>query len=298
MIKECLKVKCKSLKELSSRLVTSKKIVDPRGNHLARFLELWSIVFTWSVKLNAVTAIVTVRDSGNLVKRLISLHLCGPLPGIFNTICEKDVSRLDVPATLVDSGLLGRRLNCHTLAERASAHLVPVFVFEHRGSHDVLLAWHLEPTVLGAVLEGPWTCRAVDIYGSVSDDPRVIVTWVHPSDIMAKVGHKLHDGILSGSGIVGQKITHLGSVAILDRLQEDVCIEEHPVISAHTLRARTLESLVDDSILITSFTQVSLLRHILHRLLDGRGAGLTTLEGGCIGLLIELPEVDNRLNDT
>ncbi len=41
------------------------------GDHLAGFLKFWSIIFTWSVKLNAVTAVVTVRDSGNLVKRLI-----------------------------------------------------------------------------------------------------------------------------------------------------------------------------------------------------------------------------------
>ncbi len=205
---------------------------------------------------------------------------------------------MDIPAALVDSGLLSCRLNCHTLAERASAHLVPVFVFEHRRSHDVLLAWHLEPAVLRAVLEGPWTGRAVDIHCSVSNDSCVIVTWVHPGDIMAKVGHKLHDGVLSGRGIVSQKVTHLGPVAILDRLQEDVSLEEHPVISAHTLIASALKSLVDDSILISCFTQVSLFCYILHRFLDSCGAGLSTLEGRCIGLLVELPEVDNRLNDT
>ena len=182
------------------------------------------------------TAVVAVRNASNLVKRLVRLHLSGPLPGIFHAISKEDVGLSDVDTTLVNSRFLGLRLSWHAITERSLAHGGPEVHSEHSRAHDMLFTRHLEPTVLGAVLEGPWASRAHWVDGCVRNYSCIVVTGVDTSYAAAKVGHDLYDSITISRLVLLKQVAHCRPISVLDGLEENVCVVEHPVVGAHALR--------------------------------------------------------------
>ena len=162
----------------------------------------------------------------------------------------------------------------------------------------MLLAGDLEPAVLGAVLEGPWAGSRHWINLSQFDLTRVIVPRVHIGDIFTEIHHKRDDSIARGFLILFEKVTHLCPVAVLDRLQENISVEEHPVVGAHALAVSASERLGDDVVLITGITLFALASDVLHSVLNHLGAELATLEGRSVSLFIKLPEVNDGLHDS
>mmetsp|Transcript_23320 Transcript_23320/g.31194 ORF Transcript_23320/g.31194 Transcript_23320/m.31194 type:complete len:320 (-) Transcript_23320:556-1515(-) len=295
-----LKVWHLSLEELRDLglLAVLEERIDPIRDHRAGLLKLGRICVGRRVQLDAVATVVAVGDACNLVERLVRLHLGGPLPGVLDTVGKEYVGHGDVPAALIDGRLLSLRLFRHTFTEGALAHIVPEARLEHSGAHDVLLARHLEPTVLRAVLESPGAGRAHNINGRLGDLACVIVSRVDVGDIVAEIGHQLHNLVAARILILLEHIAHPCPVAILNGLERDVSVEEHPIVGAHTLGASTRESLIDDGIGLAGVASLTLRRHILHRVLDHLGAVVAALNRRLVSLLVELPEVDDRLHHT
>ena len=87
-------------------------------------------------------------------------------------------------------------------------------------------------------------------------------------------------------------------MSVLDTFQEDVGIVEHPVVCAHAFRSCSIESLINDCVCLATIASLSLLSHVGHRILDHLWAEVTTFDRGKVCLFIELPEVDDRLDNT
>ena len=211
-----------------------EKVSHPVRDHSSGFLQCGVITVSGRVKLDAVTAVRAVGDANNLVQlRLRCKDLRSPLPGILDSVGEEDVGLGDVPAALVDRRVLSPRFDGHAFSERAMAHIVPVLRGQHSGTHDVVLTWYLEPTVLRAVLEGPRAGGAHGVDSGLSECSRVVVAGVNASDIVAEGSH-CNDDIILRSVLHGRKgVANVSPVSVLHTLQEDVSVEEHPVISPH-----------------------------------------------------------------
>lgn len=224
-----------SLEESSRLLLVFEEVVDPLGNHASRLLKLGRIAVARSVELDAVATVVAVGHASNLVELFFGLHLSSPLPRVFDTVSEEDVWHGDVPASLVNRGLLSLGLLHHTFAEGALAHLVPVRHLKHGRSHNVLLARHLEPAVLRTVLEGPRSGRIEWIDDGHCNLSCVVVARIDASNVVTEGCHAGHNFILACPFVVQrlQVGAHFAPIAVLDRLQEDVCVVEHPVVGSH-----------------------------------------------------------------
>ena len=146
-----------SLEKLDRFLIAGlrQEFIDPIRDHGTGFLKLSSVIIGRSVKLDAMTAIITVRYVGDLIERIIGIHLSCPLPRILNAVGKEDVSLTDIPATLVNRSLESLRHCGHAITKGSFAHGSPVGFDEHCGTHDMLFTRDLEPSVLRAVLEGP-----------------------------------------------------------------------------------------------------------------------------------------------
>ena len=77
------------------------------------------------------TAVGAVGDTGGLVKCIVALLLCNPSPRVLYTVSKEDVSLSDVPATLINCGLLGLWHSGHTFTEGTCAHSRPVGLDKH-----------------------------------------------------------------------------------------------------------------------------------------------------------------------
>ena len=289
-----------SLKELLRLLLFAgwwEKRVNPVRDHSASLLKLLGIAIGWCVELNTVATVVTVRDTSNLIQCRVTFHLRSPLPRIFRAVGEENVGCCNVYATLIDSSLFCLRVIGHASSETTSAHSVPEVRLKVGWSHDVLLAWDLEPAILWAVLEGPWASRALSIDFRVRNNSCIVVRRSN-SNLGSPWIHHSHDLVLGRSFDCIELVTQRSSMSVLDTFQEDVGIVEHPVVCAHAFRSCSIESLINDCVSLATIASLSLLSHVGHRILDHLWAEVTTFDRRKVCLFIELPEVDNRLNNT
>lgn len=295
-----------SLKDLWTFASFWEEIVDPGSEHLTSLYEFGWVRISWGVHFNAVSTVFTVRNSSNLVQSNVGSHLCSPLPWVLHTVGKENVflGKGIFNAALTNASLISQRRRWHATAnaENFFAHVGPVRLGEHCGSHNVvyILTWDLEPTVLCAVLECPgtsWGCDRRSI-SCLSSNISIIVTRCY-TDGCTICGHDRDNIVLRCTSVVRKCRAHLGSMTVLDRLYEDISVIEHPIVSVHSyVFWVTCESCVDNGISSTTITQGTLICHVSHRCLNRCRTVCTGQGRWCVGLIIKLPEVDNRLYNT
>lgn len=87
-------------------------------------------------------------------------------------------------------------------------------------------------------------------------------------------------------------------MSVLHRLNEDICVVEHEVVCAHAGGGARAQELVDYCVLVASVTSYTLQGDVVDCLLNGFHALRATLHCGRVDLVVELPEVSDRLHDT
>ena len=134
--------------------------VNPVKDHLPGLLELNGVQFLGRIKLVAMTAPNTLGFSRPLVDFRPVYHLRDPLPRVFKSVCEEDISGSD----LVASVIVHRTVNSREIAEvqfgeNMLAIIAPVLVVNKFGANAVHLRGSLVETKFCAVLVGPGTAR-------------------------------------------------------------------------------------------------------------------------------------------
>ena len=92
---------------------------------------------------------------------------------------------------------------------------MPVVLAEHSGAHHILLAWDLEPAVLGAVLKGPRAGWIHWVNLSLGDDACIVVRRIHIGNVVAELRHVFDNIIVSALNCLEQ-LAQLGPIAVLD----------------------------------------------------------------------------------
>ena len=188
-------------------------------------------------------AVVTVGEARDLSEPWLRLLLGGPSPWVLAAVGEEDFIDADADTALVDGvgpGLWSL-VHLHTW-EGPFAHSWPVWKVKVLGAHWVLLAWGLEPAVFRAVLVSPWSSRTVHIDSGVGNGEGVIVWSTHAS-IFPVRDHCLYNLLLGRAFESFKCFAELGSSTVLNALDEDVGVVEHPVIGPHVSRGGVCQRL-------------------------------------------------------
>jgi len=256
-----------------------------------------------------VSAVIAIRRSPDLVQVRVVLADGGPLPGVFAAVGEEDVGALGgeggvgVVAALVVHGCIyfWEGEGGHVEAgEDAFAHAGPVGHVEHGGAHRVLDGGYLEPPVFSAVLVGPGTGRGEGVDGVSVVEGRVVVWGVDTGDVLSKVGHVVENLLISSISCltIKQHLTQSSPVSILDSLNLNISIVKREIIRPHSLSYRSGQESVDNVVGIAFVSEGGLFGNVVVGGGDHGGAEISTLEGGGVDLVVELPEVRNRLHHT
>ena len=137
------------------------------------------------------TATIAVAGHAHLVELWAWLTLSGPLPGILSTISEEDVGASSVETTLINGSLVSLWIVGHVKAiKHVSTVSLEVVDVNDWAAHRLIVVHSLEPSVLRAVLEAPWTARAVRIDHSARQNRTIILVWCG-----ARVSSVLDEGV-------------------------------------------------------------------------------------------------------
>lgn len=97
-----------------------------------------------------------------------------------------------------------------------------------------VLRWHLEETILSTVLVSPLSSRGTEVNLCLLELPSIVVLRVNSSDVRTESSDSEEQIFSRLTLIIAEKLAKLGTVTVLDRLDEDVSVVEHKVVSAHT----------------------------------------------------------------
>jgi len=291
----------KSLEELLLlNLLRAEKTFDPLTDIVTSLLERGGVAVSGRVHFDTVAAVNTVGCPRSLGVK-VDIADGGPLPRILDTVGEVSVATDSIETTLADLSLVGLGETAHVKSlEDTLAHLRPELHFHVLRPHDVefVLAGNLEEPILSAVLVGPLTARSGKVDLSLSQFPGVVVGRVDASDVGAKLGNLVKEVKVAHVFISLEHVAKSCTVTVLDSLDEDVCVVEHEVVGAHTSGGTRVEENVDGVVGVAKVTCDTLLCDVGSRFLDGAGALFATLDSRGVNLLVELPEINNRLHNT
>ena len=139
--------------------------------------QCWSICWTGSVKVDAMSAIVTVDQDcfhAALVSRVVNLSHASPLPWVLNCIGKNDVSASDVKTTIEVVVIPNFGVACILSTEYGLAEWRPILWPDKVRAHGVIWVGDLEPPELSAHLPCPLSHVLIDVIGCVQEQPSII----------------------------------------------------------------------------------------------------------------------------
>lgn len=215
-------------------LLSAEQALDPCADIVAGRIDFSGVAGGWRVHLDTVAAVGAVRGACAL-RGLVCLTDSGPLPGVLNTISKVSIGSHSIEAALADGGLVALREAYHAEPEDAFAHCGPKVHIEVRRTHALRLVLRggLEPAVLSTVLVSPLASGSSEVNFSFGQLTCVVVRRINASNLSAKLRDKLKDLLVALVLVCCEHRAQVGSVAVLDRLDKDICVVEHKVIGAH-----------------------------------------------------------------
>ena len=122
--------------------------------------------------------IVAVTDLAELINLRAVFTLSCPLPRVFSAVSKENICSSGVEATLVNGSLVRLRISLHIEVKDVFAVIPEVLLVHSWTSHGSLLRHGLEPAILSAVLESPWSTCIVGVDLVRSNDASVVVSRV------------------------------------------------------------------------------------------------------------------------